>query len=357
MRAKKEDIENWESRYRDKFINALSGYKGVHLIGTKSKDGHSNLGLFNSVVHISSEPACIGFIMRPLTVRRDTHKNILDTKYFTINHVHKSFLEQAHYTSAKFNSEESEFELCNLTEEYSDGFFAPFVGESTIQIGLKCVENIEIKASGGRLVIGEIQMINTNEEYIDEIGQVDLEKAQDVSVTGLNQYSSVKKLMNLPQAEKEGLPNFKQKKRPDNVVFDEKSQSYNASILPYGTNIGAPAITTNDLSTWKNRGINGFNHVLKSKIDDIKEEYNSLVQAFETNEMLYNAKYDFEPIIGELYHLYEKDNTNENFLSIIPPATWKRKHLGSFQLNSEKVWKEIKNEDVRAKEAIAALNF
>ena len=357
MQAQKEDIQNWDSKYRINVINSLSGYKGVHLIGTKSKDGNPNLALFNSIVHISSQPARLGFILRPTTVPRHTYNNIVETDYFTINHVHKSFLEQAHFTSAKSNSEESEFDLCNLTEEHADGFHAPFVGESTIQIGLKCVEDIEIKESGCRLIVGEIQLIHTNKEYISEDGQVDLEKAHDVSVTGLNQYSSVKKLVNLPKAKKEDSPNFKQKKRPDNVVFDEKSQSYNASILPYGTNIGAPAITSNDLSTWKNRGISGFNHILKSKIEDIKQEYSSLVKTYETNEILYNAKYEFEPIIGEIYHLYEKENTNENFLSIIPPETWKKKHLDSLQLNSEKVWKEIKNENVRAKEAITTINY
>lgn len=353
MKAKKEDIENWESSYRIKLINSLSGYKGVHLIGTKSKDGHSNLGLFNSLVHISAEPPRIGFIMRPLTVQRHTYENIVESDYFTINHVHNAFLEKAHFTSAKFDTEESEFEKCNLTEEYADNFYAPFVGESNIQIGLKFIEDIEIKASGGRLIVGEIQLIKTEDAYIQEDGQLDLEQAEDISVTGLNQYSSVKKLINLPLAQKEDLPDFNKKKRPDNVVYDEKSQSYNASILPYGTNIGAPAIVSNDLSTWKNRGIHGFNHVLKSKIDDIKEEYGNLVKAFDTNEMLYNAKYEFEPIIGEVYHLYQKDNSKEQFLSIIPPATWKKKHIGSFSLNSNKVWKEVQATNNANKESLS----
>mgnify|MGYP001603603305 FL=1 len=352
MQAKKEDIQNWESGYRIKLINSLSGYKGVHLIGTKNKHGQSNLGLFNSVVHISAEPPCIGFIMRPLTVTRHTYENIIETEYFTINHVHNSFLERAHYTSAKFYLEESEFDLCNLTEEYKNNFQAPFVGESTIQVGLKFVEDIEIKASGCRLIVGEVQLINTSDTYIQEDGQIDLEKAQDISVTGLNQYSSVRKLTHLPLAKRDDLPSFNKKKRPDNVVFDEKSRSYNASILPYGTNIGAPAIVSNDLSTWKNRGITGFNHVLKSKIDDIKDEYNKLVKAFETNEMLYNAKYEFEPIIGEVYHLYQKENSNEQFLSIIPPFTWKKKHIGSYSLSSSKVWKEIKNINQGSKETL-----
>lgn len=343
MIIKKKEIESWDSKYRLKLINSLSGYKGVHLIGTKGKGGNTNLAIFNSIIHISSEPARIGFIMRPLTVPRDTYTNIVETDYYTINHVHKSFFKQAHFTSAKFTSDQSEFNLCNLSEEYNENFHAPFVGESTIKMGLKLIDDIEINESQCRLIIGELQFIDTKEEYLEEDGQLDLEKANDVCITGLNQYSSAKKFVNIPYARIEDLPNFNQKKRPDNVVFDEYSQSYNANSLPYGTNIGAPSININNLSIWKTQGITSFNHILKSKVEGIKNEYELLVKEYDINEMLYSAKYDFEPIIGQVYHLYEKDNRDENFLSLVPPNTWKRKHLGSFKMNSEKVWREIKN--------------
>ena len=337
----KNEIGSWDSRYRLKFINSVSGYKGVHLIGTKGKDESRNLSIFNSVVHISSEPARIGFIMRPIGVPRDTYKNIIESKHYTINHVHKSFLNQAHFSSAKFESNQSEFDFCNLKEEYLKAFHAPFVGESNIKIALKLIKDIEITEEGCHLIVGEIQFIDITEEYIEEDGQLDLEKAHNVCVTGLNQYSSVKKFVNHPYARPKDLPNFKQKKRPDNIVFDEASQSYNAKILPYGTNVGAPSISSNSLSIWKNRGITSYNHILKSKIEKIKETYDELFEEYKTNELLYNVQYDFEPIIGDVYHLYEKDNKDEKFLSLIPPETWKRAHLGSFKLSSEKVWVKI----------------
>lgn len=343
MIVKKEEIYSWNSKYRLKFINSLSGYKGVHLVGTKDNNEHANLAIFNSIIHISSEPARIGLIMRPLTVRRDTYKNIIDTDYYTINHVHKSFFEQAHFTSTKLTPDQSEFYFCNLREEYNQNFHAPFVGESTIKMGLKLIEDIEIKESQCRLIIGEVQFVDTQEEYIEEDGQLDLEKANDVCITGLNQYSSVKKMANIPHARKKDLPNFYQKKRPDNIVFDKKSQTYNANLLPYGTNTGAPSISINNLSNWKSNGINSFNNIFKSKVEGIKDEYDLLVESYDINKLLYNTKYEFEPIIGEIYHLYEKDNRDENFLSLVPPNTWKRKHLGSFKLNSEKIWKEIEN--------------
>ena len=40
---------------------------------------------------------------------------------------------------------------------------------------------------------------------------------------------------------------------PDNVVFDSEKQTYDAALRPYGTNVGAPSITTKDTATWKNR--------------------------------------------------------------------------------------------------------
>lgn len=341
MKVSKADIESWDSNYRVKFVNSVSGYKGVHLIGTKSKDNSTNAAVFNSIVHISSNPARVGFIMRPLTVSRHTYQNIKDTTYFTLNHVHKAFAEQAHFTSAKFKTEESEFDLCNLTETYKADFYAPFVEESNIQIGLRLIDDIELTQSEGRLIIGEVELVDVNEEYVEEDGQIDLEKANDVCVTGLNQYSSVQKFVKLPYAKVEDAPNFKQKKRPDNIVFDEDTQSYNAKTLTYGTNIGAPSIISNNLSTWKNSGIRSYNHVLKSKVEKIKEQYDYLVEEYKDNNLLYNAKYEFEPIIGEVYHLYAKENKDENFLSLIHPSTWKRKHLGSFKLSSEKVWEKV----------------
>lgn len=335
------DIAAWESAYRLSFINSISGYKGVHLIGTLSANQRTNLALFNSVVHIGANPPQLGFIMRPLTVERHTYQNILETGVFTINHVHKSFLEQAHYTSAKLPTDVSEFDACHLGEEFINEFTAPFVKESRIKMGLRLIEDIEIKSNGTHLLVGEIELIQIEDDVVGSDGTLDLEKSQNVCVTGLNQYSSVKKHKHYPYARAEEIPNFKAKERPDNVVFDKASQSYNSSLLPYGTNIGAPSITTNHVSAWKNSSINTFNHAFHNKIDTIKETYQNLINEYQTNEMLYNLELTFEPIIGETYHLYAKENEEDLFLSLIDPLSWNKKHIGSFKLNSEKIWQKV----------------
>lgn len=130
------DLEQTSRIKRLNLINAISGIKPGNLIGTKSNDGHANLAIISSVVHLGSNPAFLGFIMRPTKdIRRHTYENIMSNGVFTINHIHTDFIERAHYTSAKFGATVSEFEACKLTEEYLYDFPAPFVGESRIKMG------------------------------------------------------------------------------------------------------------------------------------------------------------------------------------------------------------------------------
>jgi hypothetical protein len=52
---------------------------------------------------------------------------------------------------------------------------------------------------------------------------------------------------------------------------------------------------------------------------------------------VYNAKFAFEPVIGETYHMYLGDDGIE-FLSLIAPNEWNKEFIGSFKLNSDKKW-------------------
>ena len=102
-------------------------------------------------------------------------------------------------------------------------------------------------------------------------------------------------------------------KKPDNIVYSE-TEGYNANILPYATSVGAPAIRMDDLVSWKSRGITNVNKELEIKFNELKAQYQSLVEEFEWNELVYSAKFSFEPVIGEVYHLY-RNKEGINFLS------------------------------------------
>lgn len=132
-------------------------------------------------------------------------------------------------------------------------------------------------------------------------------------------------------------------KIPDNVVFNDE-KGYHANSLAYPTNVGAPVIKIDNVADWKNVGIRKVNKEFTSKFNELKAEYEKLMQEYEWNEILYKAKFSFEPIIGETYHLYlAKDGSN--FLSLIHPDHWNKHHIGSFILNSNKKWIPIDSKE------------
>lgn len=130
-------------------------------------------------------------------------------------------------------------------------------------------------------------------------------------------------------------------KKPDNIVFNAKNKKYDAALKPYATDLGAPVITTTDTLAWKNRSINKINHKVKARYEELKIEYEKMITEFEYNQLIFNAKFSFEPIIGEIYHLYKREN-QEAFLSIIAPNQCDFKSMGSFYLNAEQIWQKVK---------------
>jgi flavin reductase (DIM6/NTAB) family NADH-FMN oxidoreductase RutF len=210
MYFSKQDLAETEKIKRLNIINSVSGIKPANLIGTKSNAGISNLAIFSSIVHLGSNPAYLAFVMRPSEeVRRHTYENILENGCFTINHIHSNFIEQAHYTSAKFDADISEFETCGFTEEYLMDFSAPFVKESTLKIGMRHVESIPIKSTNTILVVGQVQHLFIPDHAMDELGQINLSLVDDVGISGLNSYYQLQKLAEFPYARVSELPDFK----------------------------------------------------------------------------------------------------------------------------------------------------
>ncbi|WP_298320637.1 flavin reductase [uncultured Aquimarina sp.] len=209
MHYTKEQIASMDRVQRLKIINAVSGIKSANLIGTIADGGKTNVAIFSSVVHLGSDPALMGFIMRPIgEVPRHTYENILQNSQYTINHVDRSFVKNAHYTSAKLDRNDSEFEKCGLNEEYISGFDAPFVKESQLKIGLQFVEAINIRLNGTILMIGEIKHLIIPEASIGDHLDLDLSITNTVGISGLNTYYVLEKIAEYPYARAAEIPDF-----------------------------------------------------------------------------------------------------------------------------------------------------
>jgi hypothetical protein len=133
---------------------------------------------------------------------------------------------------------------------------------------------------------------------------------------------------------------MKKEKKPDLVVFNEDTEKYDAALKPYGTSASSPVIKPLNTATWRNDGVQRANKQFKSKFEEVRKEYEELIQKFQYNDLVYNSKFSFEPIIGEVYHLFN-NRKKESFLSIISPEQCNFDYLGSFRLNTDKMWEKI----------------
>ncbi len=124
-----------------------------------------------------------------------------------------------------------------------------------------------------------------------------------------------------------------EKKLPDSYVVDRR-------LKTYPTEIGSLNFKVDDIELFKINKTSKLKNFYNQKFEEIKKEYISLMNDIEVNERLYNCKYSFEPIVGQTYHLYLKDDGTE-FLSIISPEEWKNKSLiGSYLYDSDGRWVE-----------------
>ncbi|WP_245970207.1 flavin reductase family protein [Pseudochryseolinea flava] len=194
-----------ETRYRANLINSLGGFKGLVLIGTKSCNGNENLATFNSLFHLGANPALCGIVVRPNEEKENTLGNIINTRYYTLNHVRPEFYRQAHQCSASYEHGRSEFKEVGLTPEYFDGIPAPFVAESNIKFACKLERKIDIDVNGTFIIIGRIMRIILPDEYLNGDGFINLQHAGTMTCSGLDSYHITKEVARLRYA-KPDLP-------------------------------------------------------------------------------------------------------------------------------------------------------
>jgi flavin reductase (DIM6/NTAB) family NADH-FMN oxidoreductase RutF len=181
--------QSWERFYRANFINSLTGFKSASLIGTINAEGVPNLGMFSSIVHIGSDPALIGYINRPLAATPHTLANIKANGFYTVNHIHPSFVDKAHQTSAKYSDEVNEFTEVGLTEEYLNGINVPFVKESPIKYLLSLREIVPITLNDTFLVIGQLEQVLIDPALQPTSdGFLHLDQAGSICSNGLDAY-------------------------------------------------------------------------------------------------------------------------------------------------------------------------
>lgn len=111
---------------------------------------------------------------------------------------------------------------------------------------------------------------------------------------------------------------------PDKVVE-------NAHLLPYATSIGSSIVKPLDRGRIKGQAMAAMYEQTDMQLDQIRRQIELLAEQARAiqnrvllSEAIYEAETNFRPVVGHVYHLYQKAD-GAHVLSMIGPDEWGRK--------------------------------
>jgi hypothetical protein len=124
-------------------------------------------------------------------------------------------------------------------------------------------------------------------------------------------------------------------------------------VLPYSSSASGVAIRPTEEGVIKHKALSAMEDQTNMQLNQIKEQVELLMMQAtqikrrkELSMMIYDAKINFKPQIGQVYHLYQKHDES-NFLSLVSPKDWGggagpyKKFLSSVQLLADHTWVEV----------------
>lgn len=145
----------------------------------------------------------------------------------------------------------------------------------------------------------------------------------------------------------------------NNIDLDEmkeKSSDY-PGLISFPHSVGGAVIKPEDKGKIKGRAMAAMEEQTNSQLQQLYEQMHTIArQAKEiknrvkVSERIYLAQMNFEPIIGQIYYLYTKDN-DLDVLSMISPVEWGRRipfkvYLAKVKLLSDHTWEVIHSENL-----------
>jgi hypothetical protein len=110
--------------------------------------------------------------------------------------------------------------------------------------------------------------------------------------------------------------------------IDKDKVAENPHSLPYAHTVSGVEIRPIDKGKVKGRAVKAMYKQTDMQLDQIRKQIELLAkQAKKINdriiisEQIYNAEMNFEPLIGFVYHLYERSN-GAYVLSMVAPVEW-----------------------------------
>ena len=144
--------------------------------------------------------------------------------------------------------------------------------------------------------------------------------------------------------------------------FDDNGEAYTnttyyhkqMSVLPYAASVSGAVIRPTEEGVIRHKALTAMEEQTNMQLGQIRKQIELLaIQAQEIQHrkelsmIVYGAKLSFSPVIGQDYHLYEK-NDGSHLLSMISPREWGggagpfRRHVARVKLLADHTWVEVR---------------
>ena len=171
------DPAECEQRQIYKLMTGIIVPRPVALVSTVDSTGIANLAPFSFFSGVGSAPPTVLFCpaLRPSTSggaghRKDTLRNIEDTREFVVNVVSEAISAGANTTAAEVGPEVDEFQLAGLTPVPSLAVRPPRVAESPAQMECRLLQVIYTghAPASGVIVLGEVIRFHVREDLVQD---------------------------------------------------------------------------------------------------------------------------------------------------------------------------------------------
>lgn len=136
--------------------------------------------------------------------------------------------------------------------------------------------------------------------------------------------------------------------------IDPDKVAENPHLLPYAHTVGGAVIKPIDKGRIKGRAVSAMYEQTDMQLNQIRRQIELLAQQAQAihdrvsiSEKIYQAEVNFEPLIGFVYHLYERAN-GQHVLSMVGPDEWGSRSpytfVGTVKMLADHTWEILQQE-------------
>jgi|SRR5690625_552835 len=182
-----------------KLMTGIVVPRPIAWITTQSDGGVLNVAPFSCYTIVSNKPPMIGVnIGRKAGVRKDTGKNIHESKEFVVNIANEDLLQPLHQSAVEYDAEVSEVELLGLRTLASDSIAVPRLADVPVSMECRLHSITPFGDTGAEFYVGEVLVLHIRDDIIHD-GKIDTTDLRPICRLGGPNYAHLGKVITLQQ--------------------------------------------------------------------------------------------------------------------------------------------------------------